>query len=247
MFNFTKEEYQQKLQESGSSLLFKKISSDVVTPVLALLKVSQQFSSHHFLFESAENGNNKGRFSVLGFMPDQLWKSRGKKSFINNDFENNPNSFDEQGGDVLQNFRKLVNGAAINWDDLNYNSSALPSVCSGVFGYMGYDMVRLMEDIPDAGLKDDLQIPDSIFMRPQIIIVFDNLFDCALICAPSFDKNKNFDELSDKILEVEKILNSSVLLEDRNLNAEFNFTSNCTKEEYCAMVEKSKKYIFILN
>jgi hypothetical protein len=49
---------------------------------------------------------------------------------------------------------------------------------------MGYDMARMMENLPDLKLSDELKIADSIFIRPQIIVVFDSLFDCALICAP---------------------------------------------------------------
>ncbi len=184
-FNFSKEEFEKAL-EKGSSLLFKKITTDRITPVLASLKIFDKFPNHHFLFESAEKGNNKGRFSVIGFMPDLIWKSKGEESFINDDFVNNPQNFKTEKGNVLDNFRNLVKKSQIDWSLLAYGSAALPSVCSGVFGFMSYDMVRLMEKIPNRNLPDEINIPESIFIRPQIVIIFDNFFDCALICAPVF-------------------------------------------------------------
>lgn len=243
MFNFSKEEYQNKIKSDKSALLFKKISSDVITPVLALLKISQKFNDYHFLFESAENGNNKGRFSVLGFMPDQIFKAKSGASFINKNAANNLNDFTKIDGDVLSNFRQFFQNAKINWDDLNYQSGALPAVCSGVFGYMGYDMVRLMENIEDGNLPDDLNIPDSIFMRPQIVVIFDNLFDQALICAPAFDDGFEFDDLANKILEVEDILQNGSLPHEPKISPKFDFQSNYSKEEYCSMVTKSKEFI----
>ena len=186
--NFSKSEFEQAIENSGSTVVFKKISSDIITPVLAALKLFKKFPTHHFLFESAEKGNHKGRFSVIGLMPDLVWKSKGEESFINADFEKNPQNFIAQKGSVISNLRQLIDQSKINWNGLNYSAGELPAICSGIFGFMSYDMARRMEALPDCNLSDPINIDDSIFMRPQIIIVFDNLFDCALICAPVFDK-----------------------------------------------------------
>ncbi len=245
-FNFSQEQFEEALEKNGSTVLFKKISADTITPVLAFLKISGNFPSNCFLFESAENGNNKGRFSVLGFMPDLIWKCVGKQSFINTNFDKNPENFLPENNlsdeDVLQNLRRLIKNSAIDWSLLNYGSSQLPSVCSGIFGYLGYDMIRLMEKIPNHNLPDETKIADSIFIRPQIIVVFDNLFDCALICAPVFFK-QNYQEIKDKILRVEKILNEPYQSLPNKAAKDFQFSSNYTKQEYCAAVEKVKKYI----
>jgi anthranilate synthase component 1 len=107
---------------------------------------------------------------------------------------------------------------------------------------MNYDMVRLMEKIPNRNLPDEIKIPDSVFMRPQIIIVFDNLFDCALICAPSFS-TQNYQELVDKISLTEEILTKPYQSLPIKAKTDFQFSSNCTENEYCAAVESTKKYI----
>jgi anthranilate synthase component 1 len=243
-FNFSQEEFESALEKSGSALLFKKIPADVVTPVLALLKIAKEFRSNHFLFESAEKGNNKGRFSVIGFMPDLAWKCEGEKSFINADFEKNSENFLAQDGDVLQNLRQLIKDSYIDWSALTNGSEVLPGICGGIFGYMSYDMARLMEKIPNRNLPDEIKIPDSIFIRPQIIIVFDNLFDCALICAPVFSAQKNsFAEVKRKISLAEEILMKPCESLSNKAEPDFKFSSNYSESEYCAAVEQAKKYI----
>ncbi len=252
MYNFSKDEFSRILQKTKSTILYKKIPSDTITPVLASLKISQNLSeknNYNFLLESAEKGNNKGRFSVIGLMPDLLWKCDGKSSFINREFEKNSENFVEEKGGVIANLRKLVNESKIDWENLNYANGALPEVCGGIFGYMSYDMVRLMEKMPEKGLKDDFKIPDSIFIRPQILIIFDNLFDCSLICAPIFaDDQKEsaeeiFEQAATRISFVEEILQKPYSTPKDKVNAQFNFSSNYTENEYCAAVEKAKTYI----
>lgn len=249
MQNLSEIEFNSALEKQGSALLFKKISADIITPVLASLKISAQkeFSQAHFLFESAEKGNNKGRFSVIGFMPDIAWKCEGEKSFINSDFSQNPQNFIEEKGDALANLRQLIKKSQIDWTHVNRDFT-MPSIASGIFGYMSYDMIRLMEKIPDNNLPDDLKIPDSIFIRPQIVILFDNFFDCAFICTPVFtdnsgDKKNLFSEAQKKISLVEEILKQPLTTTNIKGKPKFEFSSNCSENEYCSMVEKSKKYI----
>lgn len=252
MYNFNKEEFGAVLQKTKSTILYKKIPADTITPVLASLKIAKNLpeeTNYNFLLESAEKGNNKGRFSVIGLMPDLIWKCCGKESYINEEFEKNSENFTKETGHPISNLRQLINSSKIDWSNLNYASGSLPEVCGGIFGYMSYDMVKLMEEMPDNNLTDDLKIPDSIFIRPQILIIFDSLFDCALICAPIF--NNGSDKKSDDIFEkaiarislVENILNKPYESLPSKANPQFKFTSNYSESEYCAAVEKAKEYI----
>ncbi|NBV07056.1 MAG: anthranilate synthase component I [Proteobacteria bacterium] len=245
MYNFSKDEFDRALKKSGTTLLYKKIPADTITPVLASLKLAYYLpeeTSHSFLFESAEKGNNKGRFSVIGLMPDLVWKCSAEKSFINSDFSKNPENFFEQKNSPIENLRTLINSCKFNWDELSYISGQLPAICSGIFGYMGYDMVRLMEKLPSKNLPDDLKIPESIFIRPQILLIFDNLFDCVLICAPNFTQ-ENFEQLSEKISTIENVLQKPFQPKSIQAKTDFNFSSNYIEKEYCAAVEQAKKYI----
>ena len=232
-YNLNETEFNNALQKHGRTVLFKKIPTDTITPVLAALKIFDAFPQNHFLLESAEHGSHKGRFSVLGCMPDLIWKCVENKSFLNQQ---------AQDGNALDNLRTLIEESRIDWTELNYGLAKLPMMCSGIFGYMTYDMVRLMEKIPDRELADEIKIPDSTFIRPQIVIVFDSLFDCALICAPVFSK-QNYSTLIEKISQIEEILTKPFASKPVVAKHNLEFSSNCTKEEYCAMVERAKKYI----
>jgi anthranilate synthase component 1 len=236
--NFTKVQFDEEFAKNGKVILSKKITSDTITPVLAALKIADKFPKYHFLLESAENGNNKGRFSVLAFAPDVVWKAENGYSSINYDFEKNPQNFEKQAGNVLENLRKFIDESRIQ----NYEKYNLPAICSGIFGYMGYDMIRYMEKIPDRNLRDEIKIPDGFFMRPQIIVVFDSLFDEATICAPVFVK-KDFAEVEKQILQAQEILESAKSETKEIKDLHFDFTSNCSEEEYCQMVERGKEYI----
>ena len=243
--NFTKEEFLNNKKNFKATVLYKKIATDTLTAVASHIKLSKHFNNYNFLLESAENGNNKGRFSVIGINPDKIWKCANNQSFINENFANSPQNFIEQSGDIVNNFREFVNGCKINWQHLNYSSDLLPSICAGVFGYMGYDMARMMENLPDLKLSDELKIADSIFIRPQILIVFDSLFDCALICAPLYqDSSDDYESLNSKIHKTQQILQEPLLEKSlENIQFDENFQSNFTEKEYCQAVEKSKEYI----
>ena len=243
--NFTKEEFLNNKKNFKATVLYKKIATDTLTAVASHIKLSKHFDNYNFLLESAENGNNKGRFSVIGINPDKIWKCANNQSFINENFANSPQNFIEQSGDIVNNFREFVNGCKINWQHLDYSSDLLPSICAGVFGYMGYDMARMMENLPDLKLSDELKIADSIFIRPQILIVFDSLFDCALICAPLYqDSFDDYESLNSKIHKTQQILQEPLHEKSlENIQFDENFQSNFTEKEYCQAVEKSKEYI----
>jgi len=243
--NFTKEEFLNNKKNFKATVLYKKIATDTLTAVASHIKLSKHFDNYNFLLESAENGNNKGRFSVIGINPDKIWKCANNQSFINENFAISPLNFIEESGNVINNFREFVNGCKINWQHLNYSSDLLPSICAGVFGYMGYDMARMMENLPDLKLSDELKIADSIFIRPQILIVFDSLFDCALICAPLYqDSSDDYESLNSKIHKTQQILQEPLFEKSlENIQFDENFQSNFTEKEYCQAVEKSKEYI----
>lgn len=243
-YNFDKGEFEEIISKNKNTILYKKISSDIITPVLAQIKISKKFPTNHFLFESAENGNNKGRFSVIGFMPDIIWKCHGNVSQISLDLKNS-NEFTVQTGNALKNLRNLIKDSKIDWESCKYNGMPMPSICSGVFGYMSYEIARLVENIPDKKLPDEINIPDSVFVRPQILLVFDNLFDCALICCPVFkDSKESYDDLSEKIIQIEKIIEEPLTKNPIPKNKKTSeFSSNYKPGEYCNVVDRAKDYI----
>ena len=161
---------------ASRKIISRQISADLLTPVLALLKIESKFPSHHFLFESVEKGNNRSRYSIIGVLPDLIWKCENKIAYLNSDFEKHPKNFEKLAENPIASLRALIKNSQIKDNH--------PILSSGIFGYMSYDMGRLMEDLPDNNLPDEIQIPDSIFIRPQILIVFDGLFEVINIYAP---------------------------------------------------------------
>jgi anthranilate synthase component 1 len=234
--------------KTQSTIISQEIPCDLTTPVQALLKVKDHFKDYHFLYESVENGTNKGRHSVIGLMPDLVFKSQSSEALINRNVNNDPNAFTKiQDKNPLISLRNLINECQINVESGPNNSN--PFLSSGIFGYMSYDMVRLMEDIKDSNLTDEIKIPDSIFIRPQILIIFDNLFDVATISAPIYhtadlDLKEAQKNAQSNIKKIIKLLNKPLSLQKKSTQKQDrNFTSSSSKEQYCQMVNKSKEYI----
>ncbi len=221
---------------SDATIISKQIPADLLTPVLALIKVKNQFPNHHFLFESVEKANNKGRYSIIGLMPDLIWKCENQISLISH--QPNLDNFQADGAHPISSLRGLIKQSQIN-------QKPFPALSSGIFGYMSYDMGRLMETLPDKNLPDSINIPDSIFIRPQILIVFDALFDVINIYHPLYQNSKTTKEQAEKNIDlIIDLLDSGkpIALEKATQNVA-NFQSNFTEEKYCQAVEKAKEYI----
>jgi anthranilate synthase component 1 len=167
-------------------------------------------------------------------LPDLVWKCENNIAYVNSSFEKNPEDFEEIKTHPISSLRNLINESQIEGD--------CPVLSSGIFGYMGYDMARLMEKLPDNNLSDEIKIPDSIFIRPQILIVFDGLFDVVNIYAPTYQGAENNSE--ENINKVVQILNDSTELPQvKKLGEILEFNSNFSEEEYCSTVKKAQKYI----
>jgi len=219
---------------NGSNIISKQISADLLTPVLALIKVKNQFPNHHFLFESVEKANNRSRYSIIGLMPDLIWKCENQIAYISSDLKN----FKPDEKHPIASLRSLINQSQINQE-------SAPALSSGIFGYMSYDMGRLMESLPDNNLPDQINIPDSIFIRPKILIVFDTLFDVINIYHPIYSDSETGDEQAVKNIDliVDLLKSSPNIIAEKRLEKVTNFQSNFNEEEYCLAVQKAKEYI----
>ena len=159
------------------SLLTVTISADLLTPVAVLLNI-RSTSPYHFLYESVEGGKSRSRYSIIGFDPDIIWRCRDGKVDINRHPKKN-NEFMPLPEHPFTSLRALIKESQLDI------AAPLPPMLSGLFGYMGFDVVRLMEDLPmPEGKVDPLDIPDSIFIRPKMIIVFDSVKDEAILATP---------------------------------------------------------------
>ena len=139
--------------------------ADLETPVSAFLKIAGG-RPMSFLLELVEGGAVRGRYSIIGLEPDLILRVDGKTAEINRTPFTDPSAFVPTNDPPLAALRNIIAESRIALPP------ALPPMAAGVFGYLGYDMVRLMEDLPQPR-PDPIGIPDAILVRPTLVIVFD--------------------------------------------------------------------------
>ena len=157
-----------------SQLVWTRVVSDLDTPVSAFLKLAAD-DANAFLLESVEGGEQLGRYSIIGMQPDLVWRCFGAHSEISHDAGKH---FANEDGAPLDNLKRLFQQS-----EIDVIADELPPMAAGVFGYLGYDMVRQMEAL-GARPAGGLDTPDSIFIRPTILAVFDNVRQEILLITP---------------------------------------------------------------
>lgn len=150
--------------------------ADLETPVSAYLKLSVA-RDMSFLLESVEGGATRGRYSIIGLEPDIVWRANGDTAEINRAPHQDKTAFVEEPDTTLHSLRALLAESRLDLPE------DLPPMAAGVFGYMGYDTIRLIEDLPNVP-GDAIDVPDAILIRPQVIIIFDSIKDEMSIVTP---------------------------------------------------------------
>ncbi len=128
--------------------VWTRLIADLETPVSAMLKIAHD-QPMSFLLESVEGGAVRGRYSIIGFAPDLIWRAQGDRAEINRTPTRNPDKFEACEGGTLEALRDLLEASRIDLPP------SLPPMALGIFGYMGYDTVRLIERLPDAQPRSD--------------------------------------------------------------------------------------------
>ena len=163
-------------------VVWTTLVADLETPVSAFLKIgggrSKSSSAMSFLLESVEGGEVRGRYSIIGLAPDIVFRVNGRRAEINRRPQSDPDAFAPADAAPLPALRALIAESRIALPE------TLPPMAAGVFGYLGYDMVRLMEDSLSAPGPDPIGIPDAILVRPTIVIAFDAVEDTITIVTP---------------------------------------------------------------
>ena len=175
----TADEFEQVYATGKPQVVFTKLVADLETPVSAMLKLAHD-AQYSFLLESVEGGAVRGRYSMIGMKPDLIWKVEGNQASVNRKALLDPDGpFDNDDAEPLQSLRNLLAETRIDLPEL------LPPMAAGLFGYIGYDMVRLMEDLPKAN-PDFLEVPDAIMIRPTVMAIFDAVKDEVTVITPVY-------------------------------------------------------------
>ncbi len=215
-----------------------RMVADLETPVSAYLKLKALAAGGpSFLLESVEDGAVRGRYSMIGLLPDLVWRASGENSEICRE-----GSLERQAARPLEILRALIAESRI--PDL----SGLPPMASGLFGYLGYDMVRQMERLP-AAKPDALGVPESLMIRPRLVLVFDAVKDEIVIVTPVFPKAGVSAAIA-YATATERLSAALAALEAPLAHAAGDFNarlpeviSNTAPAEYAAMVARAKEYI----
>jgi anthranilate synthase component I len=224
-------------------VVWTTLVADLETPVSAFLKITAS-RPMSFLLESVEGGAVRGRYSIIGLEPDLIFRVNGRHAEINRTVETDPAAFVPVNDAPLAALRDLIGESRI------VLPSALPPMAAGVFGYLGYDMVRLMEDLP-APAPDPIGIPDAILLRPTLLIVFDAVEDTITIVTPVRPRGavsakvalaRAVERLTSVIDALDRTLDKSAAAIDTG-PLDVQARSNTKADEFKSMVLRAKEYI----
>src|SRR5579862_3438690 len=228
-------------REGRSQVVFTRRIADLDTPVSAYLKLAQG-RDNTFLLESVQGGETRGRYSVIGIEPDLVWQCRGGRAEISQPGQAGigPAPSPDR---PLESLRQLVSGIRMDLP------RALPPMSAGLFGYLGYDMVRLVERLGPAP-PDTLNLPDAIMLRPTITAVFDNIRDEILVVTPVWPRS-GLDAAAAYRLAGERLARASSRLDAplssaptiQKPGAPAKIESNILPADYLAIVDRAKAYI----
>ena len=171
-------EFRAAYEAGRGCLAWQTLVCDLETPVAAFIKLALG-KPHSFLLESIEGGSARGRYSIIGMDPDLIWRCRGGQAEVNRHARSAPHAFAPDRKPALESLRALVNESRLDLPD------HLPPMTGGLVGYLGYDLVRLMERLP-ATNQDALGIPEAILVRPTLFAIFDNIKDELTLAAPVY-------------------------------------------------------------
>jgi anthranilate synthase component 1 len=235
-------------RKGKAQVVWTSLVSDMETPTSTYLKLAAG-NPFSFLLESVVSGNKKDRYSFIGVRPDLIWKCKRQESFINRHALRDLNTFEKQASGPLQELRALVDESHI---ELPAGFPPIP-VSAGLFGFLGYDMVRLIERVPDTK-PDALGLDDAILMRPSLMAVFDDIENRITLITPVYPKTngdpaeslKNARETLEKAAQQLKQPVKEMPAPKVAVPADFEkqVKSNTSQDEFRTMVERAKEYIF---
>ena len=235
-----------KLSKKGNVIpVYKEINVDLDTPVSCYLKTKK--GDYSFLFESVEGQEKIARYSFLGTNPSLVFKSKGRNIQLVFPDKRRVQRFITDTS-PLDEIKKIMQ------DYKAVPVRGLPRFFGGLVGFIGYDMVRFFEDVPDKN-PDDLKIFDSCFMLTDTILIFDHVNHTIKIVSNTMlpaiknlsqKKLKGIYNHAIKTIEsMQKLLRKAISDKQHATHKKktLKISSNFKKSEFQDMVKKAKAYI----
>ncbi len=237
-------DFERGLKAGQPQLVWSERSADLDTPVSAMMRLKEE-GTPSFLLESVEKGETRGRYSVIGLKPELIWRCKGNKAEIAYVDQPKESNFQACLEDALTSFRALYQSSTIDIPE------GLPPMAAGLVGYMTYDMVRLIEKLPEAK-PDTINIPDACFMRPKITVIFDAVADKRFVITTIWPDTSRggaftaYEAAVKRIEEIETKLNKPYIPHEGTYYTPVrmeDFTSNTPRAQYDGMLKKAQEHI----
>jgi anthranilate synthase component 1 len=235
--------FAQGYERGEAQVVWTTLVADLETPVSAFLKITGG-RVPSFLLESVEGGAARGRYSIIGLDPDLIWRTVDGRAEINRAARRDDGKFAPCPEAPLAALRALIDESRIALPD------ALPPMAAGIFGYLGYDIVRLIEELPPNN-PDPIGIPDAVLVRPTIVVVFDAVTDMITVVTPvrpekgvaaEVARARAGERLAAIVEALDKPLDHTAADGMAGPIAVMP-SSNTTPDEYQRMVQRAKEYI----
>ncbi len=226
-----------------NQLVYARLAADLDTPVSVMMKLTDA-GRDSFILESVTGGEVRGRYSIIGCKPDLVWECQGEASRLNRSARYDREAFEPCTAPPLQAIRDLLAESAIDMPD------DLPAAAAGLFGYLGYDMIRLVEHQPDVN-PDPLGLPDAVLMRPSVIAVLDGVKGEVTVVSPAWvasglSARAAYAQAAERVSDALRDLERAPATASREMGeaqAAPAPVSNFAHADYLAAVETAKEYI----
>ena len=236
------EAFELQWAQGKNALVYARLAADLDTPVSLMAKLAEA-RTDTFMLESVTGGEVRGRYSIVGMKPDLIWTCHGTQCRINREARFDSAAFRDQSGPPLDNLRALLAECRVDLP------AGMPAVAAGLFGYLGYDMIRLVEHLPHIN-PDPLGLPDAVLLRPSVVAVLDGVKGEVTIVSPAWNANglsaraayaQSAERVMDALRDLDRAPPAQRDLGDTApVGAQ---VSNFTHEGYKAAVEKARDYI----
>lgn len=229
-----------QLARGEPALVWRKVVADTETPVGAAAKLIEP-GRGDFLLESVEGGEVRGRYSLLGLDPDLIFRAHAERAEINQNWRSDREAFEVCKGDSLAELRALATACKIDVPD------GLPPALACLVGYFSYETFGLVEPV-DRPPENPLDLPDMLFARPTLVLVFDGLSDALYCVAPLWvdgcDPEKAIAAASDRIDDTLRKLGQALPHTAQAIELrEPSLEPQLDAERYHEMVLQAKEYI----
>lgn len=244
MYYPTLEDFREEAKSGNTIPVYRSIMADMETPVSAFYKLMPD--NYAFLLESVEGGENLARYSFLGSQPSVLFHSKGHQVTI---------EYLEKGETVVQEYEDPLRALEELMQTYQpVDSEELPKFHGGAVGYMSYDMVRFVEELPD-NTEDELQLPDCFFMIAETILIFDHVNHQIRVVANAYIDGDVDGAYADALAKIDALVEKLTAISEAHLrrnSGEYQEQydeiisappSNFTKPDYEAAVRRAKEYI----